>query len=147
MRARRRTSPPQYATHDGPHRRRPVTVSGPAAASVWQREQRTTFAGRLRRPLPQATGSGFGAEIASTHAQRGRAASGPDSRGKGAEPVRTRRPTNIRGKASSNGLDSSDESVMAGGSMEFKIPRFINIVFKCVGIALDFCQVPWGLKK
>ena len=77
-----------------------------------------TIAGRLRWPLPQAIGRDFGAKNASTHAQRRRAALGPDTSGKGAEPLRTGRPASIRGKSGSNVLDSSDESVTAGGPMD-----------------------------
>ena len=52
-------------------------------------ERRIPIAGRLRRPQPQAKVKGFGAETASTRAQHGKAASGPDTRGKGLESVQT----------------------------------------------------------
>ena len=84
-------------------------------ASARLTEQRIPFAGRLRRPHPQATGNGFGAETASTHAQHRGAAPGPNSRGKGVESVRSRRPPNVGGKASPNSSGTRNERVLAGG--------------------------------
>ena len=75
-------------------------------------------AGRLRQSHPQAIANDFGTGSASTHTQRGKAASGSDPRGNGTEPVGGGGLAQARSKASPNGLGPSDKSLLAGSSTD-----------------------------